>query len=237
MTTRPTPFQLVAWHQSHGGASSPHAADCPACAAYLRDLDRERAALLSRERPDDFARRLRGRVDEPDSSSGAWLPRLAGGLLAASLAVVVLVLSPAGGEPAPTAPQPLTVRPSTTPEPVRLKGADVRVAVVVLRDGAQQRHTRPVALLPGDRFRVEVTVAQRGTVGVGVRVDGGAWVEMMEPSLLDAGTHVLPKTMLVDSNPMKATVIAGPPAALAAVRAGGDAAGVASLSIETEVAR
>lgn len=242
MSQPPTPFEIETLHAGdveHTPEVADHVAACDACAAYVETLDRERAALLAREDPADFARRLRLQADAAPAHGTVWLPRLVGGLLAAGLAAVVLVVAPPTDDPTPTGPTVTapTPRPTAAPEPVRLKGADVRVALIVLRDGVQRRYTRPVTLRPGDRVRVEVAAAQATTVQVGILVDDGSWLEMMEASPLDAGTHVLPKTVTVDSDPMKATVLAGPPEAIAAVRAGGTPDdGLATLAVETEVA-
>ena len=209
----PTPEALEAYQvgETVDAAIAAHVASCDACSAWLDGQSGRRRALLAREAPDAFARRIRATADAaPEVRTRRptrWLWALPG-FAAAALLVLVAVPS--------TAPTPET--PGTT----RLKG-DLGVDLIVAGpDDAQRRATEAVVLVhPGDRLRVELHVPESREVTAGVLTVDGDWIPLVEAARLDAGVHVPETTLEVDDEPLDAWLIAGSPAEVAAARRAG----------------
>ncbi|MEO6029350.1 MAG: hypothetical protein ABIR79_21000 [Candidatus Binatia bacterium] len=150
-------------------------------------------------------------------------------LAAAALFFFVLRRPPPGDVvtplPRPSIDQP---EPETT-----FKGA-LPIAIIRERSGEQVRFTSSTKVRPGDRLRVEVALDREQVISAGVLGDDGSWLELMPETTRAPGTHFSEKSARVDSEPLRGTVLAGPPAQVALARATRNFGGVASLRLEWE---
>lgn len=193
----PSAFRLEAFHAGEPDASTAaHVGKCAECAEYLASLEEARASFAQRPGAGDF-------LDRVTASSPGTPPqrrRLFTGLLIAAALMAVFIGRWAFvrtlGEPSPGE---------------RLKGGPV-LAAIVLRDGVQRRETGTITLRAGDRVRFEVGGA--GPLRVVVQEAGGPARTLYDGPAPET-TTILPDTLAVDDRPTEATVLAGPPDAVA----------------------
>jgi len=226
----PTMFELEAHHVGEGRASTArHVLVCRPCAAYVRSLEEEAATFRERARPGQFVATIRRRAGTARARhwSFSFLLPVVGALGVA--AVCFASLGPAlGPTPAPTVP-------SGQADELRARGGPTDTSVTVIlsdaRDGHQTRHVTDVDARPGDRFRVEVTVARATQLDTVLVEDSGARTSLGPRQRFVAGTHLLEPTFIFDDRPFSARVVVGPPEGIARVLAGQPDARVGSLRI------
>ena len=200
MADHPSPIELEQWQVDRSDEDvARHLESCDACRRYVAELDRARQSFLARERPEDFVRRVRRADPEAPRRRRRLLPWLAAPAAGAALLLVALLLVP---RPRPDADGP-----------IRFKGRP-RLAVILLRDGVQTRRPGPLTIRAGDRLRVELTLPRRQRVTVGIVEQGKGWVPLLEDRLLDAGVHLMPTSLRVDSPPAAGWIVAGSPPAV-----------------------
>lgn len=201
MADHPSPVTLEQWQVDRADAEiTRHVETCDACRQYVADLDRARHSFLLREQPEDFVRRVRQAETAEPRRPGrlAWWMMAPAAGVALVLALVVLLL-------------PGT---RTTEEArMRLKG-EPQLAVILLRQGAQTRHTGALTLMARDRLRVELTLPSRQTLTVGIFERGKRWLPLVEEETLEAGVHHLQQSLLVDAQPTAGWIVAGRPDAV-----------------------
>ncbi len=212
MAEHPNPFRLESWF---AGSPDPeveaHVASCGACRAHVESLSAENAVFLAEQDPAEFVRQVRAAAEpEPAKAWPRWLALGLPALLAGAIALFIALPTTVPISPAPTG-NPDTDR-------VRFKGS-FGLAIYVLRDGEQSRHTGRVTLRTGDRLRFELTLEQRRTVSVGVRF--GAEQQL----LVDAEEHgpgriFVGKGLKVSGKVEPGLLFAGDPARVAAVLRG-----------------
>lgn len=176
-----------------------------------------------------------GREPHPGRARRAWLSRVAlvgGPLLAAALVLLVLRTSPpaAPGDPGAAG---AAARTGDASSGVRFKGPR-EVAVIRERAGQQERVVGAVSVRAGDRLRLEVSLAEPGPLAAGVLDAQGAWVLLLAPSELTAGTHFSERAVRFDEQPTSGRLLVGPPLAVEQARRGEPAEGVSEIPIVYE---
>lgn len=116
---------------------------------------------------------------------------------------------------------------------MQFKGG-LQIAIVRERGTDQERFASVVAVRPGDRFRVEVSLDRERPVTAGVLASDGSWLTVLAPALLAPGTHLSERAAAVDDHPIDGVVIAGIPADVERARATRDFTGVTVLAIHPE---
>jgi hypothetical protein len=231
-------------------AARDHVASCAACTQYVAALERQAQAFAQRPDAQGPLRRALARAEtdarghgKPDAripasrTRGRRLAVLAAPLVAAA-AVLVLVLGrvhPITMDPQQTtalAPQPLPPG-EAPPRDMRFKGA---LSVVAIRDrgGHQERLAGPFAVRAGDAVRVEVSVDHEGPLTAGLLTDDGAWVVLLAPTVLAAGTHDSEKSARFDATPTHATLVVGDPGVVQRARQTRDFSGLVAWKVTRE---
>jgi len=208
----------------HDPEVAAHMATCEVCRSYV-----ERSIAAARDAPASaaLARVLAAQVAAPPRK--ARIVRIAYALAPlAAAAVLVLLLR----HPAPTPPATSSSSPSVAGS-VQFKGG-LQIAIVRERGTDQERFASVVAVRPGDRFRVEVSLDRERPVTAGVLASDGSWLTVLAPALLTSGTHLSERAAAVDDHPIDGVVIAGAPADVERARATRDFTGVTVLAIHPE---
>ena len=214
----PSSLDLEAFAAGDANASvEMHLEECDACRAFVAKLGGLTAPPL----------KLPALVPRP-----ARLGRILGVVvpLAAAALVLFLLRRPPPGDLGAPAPRPLLEQPD--PE-TTFKGA-LPIAVVRERSGQQARFTSKTTVRPGDRLRVEVALDREQVISAGVLGDDGSWLELMPETPRAAGTHFSERSARVDSEPLRGTVLVGPPAQVALARSTRNFQGVSTLRLEWE---
>jgi hypothetical protein len=211
----PTMFGLEAHHAGEGpAATARHLLVCSSCAEYVRGLDEEAADFRGRINPEEFVRQIRRRAGT-SQLPGRRSPLTFLIPLAGALGVVAVCLAVLRSPPGLTAHVADELRP---------RGGDGGAAVTVIlwhaRDGHQSRHSAEVVARPGDRLRVEVTVARATELEAAILDDSGGRTSLGSPRAFAAGTHLLEPTFTFDSRPFAARILVGPPDGVAHALAG-----------------
>lgn len=207
----PPSFLLDAFHVGETSREvTDHLPGCDRCRAYLAELDDAKDAFLVRRDPAAFVRELRAQADTRTSSWWRWRPRLAvPAVVIAGTVAVVLVMRPAAERASSTV---------AADDDLRAKGP-VGASVIRDRAGVQSRHAGTLAVRPGDRLRVELTVPSHRRLAAGVLASDGAWLPLLAPVDAAIGVTVLP-SFAIDSAPTAGRLIYGAPESIARVRRG-----------------
>lgn len=204
-------------------ATETHLEACAECRAFVEKL----GGLTAPPMPELEAAR-------PSKPGARFAVGLIVPLAAAALVFFVLRRPPPGsspgGDPLPT--PSFESSPASEPE-TTFKGA-LPIAVVRERAGQQARFTSHAMIRPGDRLRVEVALDREQAISAGVLGDDGSWLELMPEGPRPAGTHFSERAARVDAEPLRGTVLVGPPALVAVARSTRNFQGVSTLRLEWE---
>lgn len=247
-TTHPSGIDLEAFACGDAVAHvATHLDACDACRAYVdsvRGVAAEPPKLGAMKLLADARRVERSRRVIAFAAVAAPFAIAAGALLylgARSPGATTIPATPAttlasgaGSGPAgtPSAADSLAMLdPSSEPE-TTFKGG-MGVAVVRERAGAQSRFTGTVTVHTGDRLRVEVALDRPQAILGAVLGDDGSWLEIMPEAVRGPGTHFSEKSARVDAQPLRGTILVGPPEAVRRARATGKPGdGVVTMRID-----
>lgn len=220
------------------GAVAEHLSSCTACRAHVEALQRlpvpsetEASAWLAERTAPPPARAL----------AGARVHRFA--------AVVALPLAIAAGVLLFLEPLPPRVVGSGGPassvggsrEPVgapfaadtTFKGG-VQIAVVRDRAGAQERFSHDLTVRSGDRLRLEVALDREQVILGAVLGDDGSFIEIMDEKARATGTHLSERSVRVDREPTRGTLLVGAPDAVRRAKLTRSFDGLATLRVEVD---
>jgi len=226
-----------------------HLATCAACASYVEAVSQQ-AAAFAREKAaeaDAFMRGVRMRAeptplasprrgDATKRKSSTWVA--GGATFFAAAACLLLVVRgrissvdhPKGtGTGAADVATKVEMDPSQGP--TRLKGA-VSFNVVVDRDGVQIRQSGPPNLVPGDRIRIELALAEGADLAAGVLSEDGEWGELQPPIFFPAGTHFSERDVFFKDEVPNGWILVGQPAAIERARKTRNFTGLVAVRVQ-----
>ena len=222
MADHPTPLALESFAAGEDdGETRAHVEGCTACRAHVDALA---AAIGRTPAAGPFLAEIRARATATATTTTTTtatvrsLPRravLATGLIALAASLLLFLRPP--------------------DETTTLKG-HLAVAVIVDRGGVQERVSGTCKVRPGDRLRIELTVASPGTFTAGVLTREGEWLELEPPGTFDTGTHLSRSSLRVDAAGLAGLAIVGEPAAVALARQGRPSSAVA-VAVERDFAK
>jgi hypothetical protein len=236
MTTHPNSLDLEAFACGEPIARvATHLPECTTCTAFVERLKGAAAPPTVRiDRLIDGAKHREQRRRFAFAASTVAVP------LAAAAALLLFLRAPGdtkkpAASSAPSAVEAPIAMADPDPE-TTFKGA-IQIAVIRERSGQQSRFTDRVTVRPGDRLRVEVALDREQAILAAVMGEDGSWLELMPEGMRRAGTHFSERSARVDTSPLRGTVIAGPPDAVARARATKQFEGVGIVHVEWEASQ
>jgi hypothetical protein len=206
-----------------------HLASCEACTRYVCSLRERVARFRSAQDARLFVAHIRARRERRASSwsRAAWVAIPA---FAATIMLLVVGVRTLDGNSLPT----LRTRSAGNLDS-HFKGG-LAVAVIREREGRQERLVGPFQVHADDRIRIEVSTDRAGSLSGGLLADEGAWVALLAPRELEAGTHYSELAARFDDSPTRATLLVGKPDDVERARQTREFIGVVAWRVTSELA-
>ncbi len=234
MNDHPSAFALEAFSVGEADdAVKAHIAQCPQCAAYVQILREERSALTTHQSAADFLAKpaiAAALSTHDDKTKAPW--RFWRFLVPTAVAIAALIsLLPQTPE---TPPQGMTF----PEERIRVKGRTLTLQVIRERGGAQTQHQSEVSVRTGDSLKLKIELSQPRLLSAGILGADGSWQPVMDPTRLDAGTHILPEDGHgIGAGAHGSKFVIGTPAQLELVRRGQTNHGASILDLSDETSQ
>ncbi len=217
MSPHPPSYRLDAVAAGESpGADESHLQKCGACAKYVADLRQEiEAARPSEVESADFVKKVGERQTAPDNvRQGPWgrITKIAT-VFAAAAALLIFFRAPPDARMTPKGSQGLVV--------------------ILDHGGSQERLSHDLEVRPGDRFMLDLAVAERGRYEAGLLAESGDWTSLFGPRDCEPGNYVTDQAVRVDQGGLRGLVLFGRETEVKRAREARSLDGVASLRIGT----
>lgn len=206
-----------------------HLAECSACSAFVERLRGALSAGPSLPKASESVARIEAKARRRwiFAASTVAVP------LAAAAVFLLFLRDPATKAWAPIASNDPGIV-TADPDPETTFKGGFQIAVIRERAGQQGRFTDKVSVRPGDRLRVEVALDREQAILAAVMGEDESWLLLMPEGVRRPGTHFSERSARVDASPLRGTVLAGPPQAVARARSSKRFEGVSAIRIEWE---